>query len=88
MRSSPGQGSVFSITLDRAQPMPSSLTQTVAMVNEKGSELQHLRVLCVDNEPDILVGMRDLLERWGVKSKPRPIFMAASKPSKGNGSPM
>ncbi len=65
MRSWPGQGSVFSITLDRAQPMPSSLTQTVAMVNEKGSELQHLRVLCVDNEPDILVGMRDLLERLG-----------------------
>ncbi|HAS2860975.1 TPA: hybrid sensor histidine kinase/response regulator [Vibrio cholerae] len=69
MRSWPGQGSVFSITLDRAQPMPSSLTQTVAMVNEKGSELQHLRVLCVDNEPDILVGMRDLLERWGCEVK-------------------
>lgn len=69
MRSWPGQGSVFSITLDRAQPMLSSLTQTVAMVNEKGSELQHLRVLCVDNEPDILVGMRDLLERWGCEVK-------------------
>lgn len=49
--------------------MLSSLTQTVAMVNEKGSELQHLRVLCVDNEPDILVGMRDLLERWGCEVK-------------------
>ncbi len=88
MRSWPGQGSVFSITLDRAQPMPSSLTQTVAMVNEKGSELQHLRVLCVDNEPDILVGMRDLLERWGCEVKTATDIHAASKPWKGNGSPM
>lgn len=27
--------------------------------------LSHLKVLCVDNEPDILVGMQTLLARWG-----------------------
>ena len=29
------------------------------------SDLSHIRVLCVDNEPDILVGMENLLSRWG-----------------------
>jgi DNA-binding NtrC family response regulator len=29
------------------------------------SDLSHLKVLCVDNEPDILVGMENLLARWG-----------------------
>lgn len=69
MRSWPGQGSVFSIVLQRAQPIPQSLTHAPTTVVEIGSELQHLRVLCVDNEPDILVGMRDLLERWGCEVK-------------------
>ena len=27
--------------------------------------MQHVKVLCVDNEVDILTGMRNLLERWG-----------------------
>lgn len=29
------------------------------------SDISHLKVLCVDNEPDILVGMQNLLGRWG-----------------------
>jgi CheY-like chemotaxis protein len=32
-----------------------------------GPLLTGLRVLCVDNEASILVAMKALLERWGVK---------------------
>ncbi|NVJ57514.1 MAG: response regulator, partial [Vibrionaceae bacterium] len=62
MRSWPGDGSVFSITLER-----SSEAQAKPQVESAGaaSDLSHLRVLCVDNEPDILVGMENLLARWG-----------------------
>lgn len=62
MRSWPGDGSVFSITLERsseAQAKPQVEAASAA------SDLSHLRVLCVDNEPDILVGMENLLARWG-----------------------
>ncbi|MDW3059420.1 hybrid sensor histidine kinase/response regulator, partial [Vibrio sp. 1978] len=62
MRSWFGKGSVFSITLDKAchvQPHPAKVETSPQ------SELCHLRILCVDNEPDILVGMENLLSRWG-----------------------
>lgn len=62
MRSWLGKGSVFAITLPRAQACD---VQTVASsIPAMKSDLQGLRVLCVDNEQDILVGMRNLLERW------------------------
>ncbi|CAM2988562.1 hybrid sensor histidine kinase/response regulator [Vibrio mytili] len=66
MRSWLGRGSVFSITLDKAenvQPRP------VQAVSPTQSELSHLRILCVDNEPDILVGMENLLSRWGCDTR-------------------
>ncbi|MGT0149875.1 response regulator [Vibrio metschnikovii] len=34
-------------------------------------------MLCVDNEPDILVGMRQLLERWGCEVKPPLICLSS-----------
>lgn len=67
MRSWPGKGSVFSITLDRAMAVEAA--PSLPLVAEIVSELTYLRVLCVDNEQDILVGMRDLLERWGCEVK-------------------
>jgi CheY-like chemotaxis protein len=39
-------------------------SQTIATAAEH-SPLEGLTVLCVDNEPDILEGMKLLLERWG-----------------------
>ncbi|MCG9783416.1 hybrid sensor histidine kinase/response regulator [Vibrio brasiliensis] len=62
MRSWPGQGSVFSITLDRSEEALAPVKESVTTV---ASDLSHLRVLCVDNEQDILVGMENLLGRWG-----------------------
>ena len=62
MRSWPGQGSVFSITLDRSEEALAPVKESVTTV---ASDLSHLRILCVDNEQDILVGMENLLGRWG-----------------------
>ncbi|AIU68045.1 NahK/ErcS family hybrid sensor histidine kinase/response regulator [Vibrio coralliilyticus] len=62
MRSWPGKGSVFSITLHRSAE---ALVQPQAAPSAAVSDLSHLNVLCVDNEPEILVGMENLLARWG-----------------------
>ncbi|MDF2154766.1 PAS-domain containing protein [Vibrio sp. CAU 1672] len=62
MRSWVGRGSVFSITLEKAEQVH---VAPVLIPSGPQSDLSHLRVLCVDNEPDILVGMENLLSRWG-----------------------
>ncbi|NOH54447.1 response regulator [Vibrio coralliilyticus] len=62
MRSWPGKGSVFSITLHRSAE---ALVQPQAAPSAAVTDLSHLNVLCVDNEPEILVGMENLLARWG-----------------------
>ncbi|KJY74109.1 histidine kinase [Vibrio coralliilyticus] len=62
MRSWPGKGSVFSITLNRSAQ---ALVQLQVAPSAAVSDLSHLNVLCVDNEPEILVGMENLLARWG-----------------------
>lgn len=63
VRSAPGHGAVFSVMLPRAEALPVTPEETGS------STLQHplagLRVLCIDNEPDILAGMHALLSRWG-----------------------
>lgn len=62
MRSWPGSGSVFSISLKRsAQAAPQVMITPLQVVND----LSHIKVLCVDNESDILIGMEKLLARWG-----------------------
>ena len=62
-RSRVGYGSVFSIMVPRAEhavPVPARAAM------ELGESLAGMRVLCVDNDPDILAGMQALLQRWQV----------------------
>ncbi|NOI66258.1 PAS domain-containing hybrid sensor histidine kinase/response regulator [Vibrio sp. 99-8-1] len=66
LRSWPEEGTVFSITLSRGSALPELLEVTPQPVSPP---LQHVKVLCVDNELDILLGMRNLLERWGCEVK-------------------
>ncbi|MFA0408838.1 response regulator, partial [Vibrio splendidus] len=33
------------------------------------SDIEHLKILCVDNEREILVGMENLIGRWGCEVK-------------------
>lgn len=62
-----GRGSLFSIRVPRAAPIaagvasPSPRLPTVMFAAD---DLAGLRVLCVDNDPEILDGMRALLGRW------------------------
>jgi Na+/proline symporter/signal transduction histidine kinase len=66
LRSTPGKGSLFSVSLPRAagaagRARASDMPPTVA-------DIRNLRVLCIDNEGDVLDGMRALLDGWGCKS--------------------
>ena len=63
VRSWPGKGSVFSVTIPlalHAEP-PALLSQP----EQNGQALAGIQVLCIDNEDSILAGMHSLLSRWG-----------------------
>ncbi|MFJ2487983.1 NahK/ErcS family hybrid sensor histidine kinase/response regulator [Pseudomonas sp. NPDC087639] len=62
VRSWPGRGSVFSVSvpLARTQTVPAS-----AAIELNGKLPSGARVLCIDNEDSILIGMNSLLSRWG-----------------------
>ncbi|RCK40531.1 histidine kinase [Thalassospira profundimaris] len=62
VRSRPGRGTVFSVDV----PLGVAAAETVLPTPRRrlGGELGGLRVLCIDNEPDILAGMRAMLENW------------------------
>ncbi|MDM5093477.1 hybrid sensor histidine kinase/response regulator [Aeromonas rivipollensis] len=63
LRSWPGAGSVFAITLNLAtRPvMPSPVVAPAV----RDSQLEGVRILCIDNEEEILIAMASLLGRWG-----------------------
>lgn len=63
--SEPGRGSVFSINAPRSEPGPISPSRRSSVEFEPSSQPQ--RVLCIDNEPQVLDGMQALLERWGLE---------------------
>lgn len=65
VRSWPGKGSVFSVTVPvarQARPAPARQPQEGA-----GQALNGTQVLCIDNEDSILTGMDSLLSRWGCR---------------------
>ncbi|WP_445939867.1 hybrid sensor histidine kinase/response regulator [Pseudomonas sp.] len=63
VRSWPGKGSVFSVTIPQAlHPAPPVL---VSQPEQHGEALAGIQVLCIDNEDSILAGMHSLLSRWG-----------------------
>jgi PAS domain S-box-containing protein len=62
VRSRVGRGSVFTIRVPHG--LPQAARERVA--DAIPDSLAGLRVLCVDNDREILDGMRALLERWGV----------------------
>ncbi len=63
VRSWPGKGSVFSVTVPLASKAeaPASITP----LEFSGQALAGTQVLCIDNEDSILAGMHSLLSRWG-----------------------
>ncbi|EPL14928.1 PAS domain-containing hybrid sensor histidine kinase/response regulator [Pseudomonas sp. CF161] len=62
VRSWPGQGSVFSVSVPLART-PAAAPGKIAEFN--GTLPSGAQVLCIDNEDSILIGMNSLLSRWG-----------------------
>ena len=67
LESNPGHGSTFALTLARAAG-ESGLRQPqrVPVIDDAGA-LAGARVLVIDDEPSVRVGMRALLESWGCR---------------------
>ncbi|WAC44648.1 PAS domain-containing hybrid sensor histidine kinase/response regulator [Pseudomonas sp. SL4(2022)] len=63
VRSWPGKGSVFSVTVPLAQQ--AEAPKPAIAPEQSGQALAGTQVLCVDNEDSILTGMHSLLSRWG-----------------------
>jgi Na+/proline symporter/signal transduction histidine kinase len=62
LQSVPGRGSMFAIELPCAEARPAVEHGSVAPV--PAGHISGLKVLCIDNEPDVLDGMRVLLDGW------------------------
>ncbi len=66
LRSWPGRGSVFAITVPLGQASkiaPPPLRES----RHAGDRIAGATVLCVDNEPAVLAGMEALLGNWGCR---------------------
>ncbi|TVS09621.1 MAG: PAS domain S-box protein [Wenzhouxiangella sp.] len=64
LRSQPGRGTLFAITVPLASGVSAPLP-AAPVGRRRGRDLVGTRVLCVDNEPDILAGMVSLIGPWG-----------------------
>jgi Na+/proline symporter/signal transduction histidine kinase len=64
LRSQVGKGSVFSVEVPTAAPLPAMVAQP-DQAPKPAAPLMGMVVLCIDNEPAILDGMRMLLTGWG-----------------------
>ncbi|MEO1040503.1 MAG: PAS-domain containing protein [Pseudomonadota bacterium] len=64
LRSQPGQGSVFEISLPRASSGPKP-----RRARRRTASLEGLKVLCLDNEPPVLDAIVSLLQRWGCQAE-------------------
>ncbi|RMX05016.1 response regulator [Corticibacter populi] len=67
-RSVVGRGSMFSIEVPRCAAPASAATAATARAATSPADLRGMKVLCLDNDPEILAGMRTLLGRWGVQA--------------------
>jgi signal transduction histidine kinase len=63
LKSTPGRGSMFAVQLPRAAARPTAEPSVTAP--PMGARLTGLRVLAIDNEPDVLNALCVLLEGWG-----------------------
>nr|WP_298727114.1 PAS domain-containing hybrid sensor histidine kinase/response regulator [uncultured Steroidobacter sp.] len=65
LRSTPGKGSAFSVRVARGKGVIRESAATPMPVTSVAG-LRGLRVLCVEDDPNILDAMRELLTRWGI----------------------
>lgn len=86
VESTPGRGSTFRIELPEAAPLP-NLVVASPQPKPPTADLAGLSILCIDNEPRILDGMRALLEGWGCRVVTAPGAKEAIAAVKETGAP-
>ena len=64
LSSTPGSGTTFGIELPIVEGIVPQPQNIKSQVGQKPGRLAGIRILCIDNEPAILEGMRALLEQW------------------------
>lgn len=64
LRSQPGRGSCFSVTVAHHAPQPQPGT-TAPSTAPWVKPFAGITVLCIDNDPQVLAGMSELLKQWG-----------------------
>jgi PAS domain S-box-containing protein len=65
LRSEPGRGTMFALTVPLTSGPVEASAARPGRPRRQGRDLAGMRVLCVDNEPEILAGMRALMTPWG-----------------------
>ena len=67
LRSRPGRGTMFALTVPCAATDGRKVQRSSRPTRPRrdARDLAGMRVLCIDNEPDILAGMRSLITPWG-----------------------
>ena len=65
VRSVPGRGSAFCVRVPRGSGAEQHVTAQSSAPNV--SRMRGLRVLCIEDDPNILDAMRELLTRWGIE---------------------
>ncbi|MDH5445701.1 MAG: hybrid sensor histidine kinase/response regulator [Gammaproteobacteria bacterium] len=60
LKSTPNQGSTFSVTV----PFVDSISSQIAQTTQFTDDLQNTRVMVIDDEAMIRLGMRNVLEEW------------------------
>ncbi|MCL6416206.1 hybrid sensor histidine kinase/response regulator [Aestuariirhabdus sp. Z084] len=63
VRSCPGKGTVFRVTLPRATVEP--VIRYRSVIDDLARQDHEAQVLCIDNESQIVAGMLSLLDEWG-----------------------
>lgn len=67
LKSSPGEGTQFSVTLPTAIASNDNLAANPKGTSSNLTRLEGTFVLCIDNDPNILEGMSGLLNQWGCR---------------------
>jgi Na+/proline symporter/signal transduction histidine kinase/CheY-like chemotaxis protein len=68
LRSEPGRGSTFGVRVPRSYVTTVATVPAAPVARSTATySLTGLRVLCVDDDPNILDGMRELLQRWNIQ---------------------
>lgn len=66
--SRPGKGSVFAVSVSLTEAMAGQPSADVVSTSVRAlASFEGLEVLCIDDDREILDGMRMLLERWGCR---------------------